>query len=98
MKLKRNRIVIDLDKARAEDGRGRARRSGRAGRVLLSISVVLILIVVGAVAGGYFWWRHYQSQPAYVIALLVDAAQRNDSAEMDRVLDLDKITSDFVAQ
>jgi hypothetical protein len=99
MKFRRNRIVIDLDKARAdEQGRVRARRSGRVGRVLGFIAVVLVVIVIGAAAGGYFWWRHYQTQPAYSLALLVDAAQRNDGAEIDRLLDMDKITNDFVAQ
>jgi uncharacterized membrane protein len=99
MKLKRNRIVIPLDKARAEEpGRVRAQRSGRAGRVLGFIAIVLVVVIIGALAGGYFWWRHYQSQPAYSLALLVDAAQRNDGAEIDRLLDLDKITTDFVTQ
>jgi hypothetical protein len=99
MKLRRNRIVIDLDKARAdEQGRVRERRSGRAGRVLGFIGIVLVVVIVGALVGGYFWWRHYQSQPAYSLALLVDAAQRNDGAEIDQLLDLDKITSDFVTQ
>src|SRR6266478_3556192 len=99
MKLRRNRIVIDLDRARAEEqGRVRARRSGRAGRVLGFIAIVLVVVIVGALAGGYFWWRHYQTQPAYALALLVDAAQRNDGAEIDRLLDLDKITTDFVSQ
>ncbi len=99
MKLKRNRIVIPLDNARTdEQGRVRARRSGRAGRVLKIIALLLVLIVIGALVGGYFWWRHYQSQPAYSLALLVDAAQRNDGAEIDQLLDLDKITTDFVAQ
>src|SRR5713226_2282873 len=99
MKLRRNRIVIPLDKARADDrGRARAPRSGRAGRVLGFIAIVLVVVIIGAVLGGYFWWRHYQSQPAYSLALLVDAAQRNDGAEIDRLLDLDKITTDFVTQ
>src|SRR6266852_2482460 len=99
MKLRRNRIVIDLDKARAdEQGRVRERRSGRAGRVLGFIAIVLVVVIAGALAGGYFWWRHYQSQPAYSLALLVDAAQTNDGAEIDRLLDMDKITTDFVAQ
>jgi hypothetical protein len=99
MKLRRNRIVIDLDKARADQqGRVRARRSGRFGRVLKLIALLLVLIVIGALVGGYFWWRHYQSQPAYSLALLVDAAQRNDGAEIDRLLDMEKITADFVTQ
>jgi uncharacterized membrane protein len=99
MKFRRNRIVIPLDNARTEkQGRVRARRSGRAGRVLGFIAIVLVVVIVGALAGGYFWWRHYQAQPAYSLALLVDAAQRNDGAEIDRLLDMDKITSDFVTQ
>ena len=99
MKLRRNRIVIDLAQARAdEQGRVRARRSGRAGRVLGFIAIVLVVVIIGAAAGGYFWWRHYQSQPAYSLALLVDAAQTNDGAEIDRLLDMDKITNDFVTQ
>ena len=97
--MKRNRIVIDLDQARADQqGRGRARRSGRAGRIFGIIAVVLVLIVIGVSAGGYFWWRHYQSGPAYSLALLADAAQRNDSATADGILDTEKITSDFVSQ
>ncbi len=101
MKLGRNRIVIPLDKARADEPgrlRVRARRSGRGGRVLGFIAIILVVVIIGALAGGYFWWRHYQSQPAYSLALLVDAAQRNDGAEIDRLLDMDKITTDFVKQ
>jgi hypothetical protein len=99
MKLKRNRIVIPLDKARPDEHRPvPARPSGRTGRVLGFIAIILVVVIIGALAGGYFWWRHYQSQPAYSLALLVDAAQRNDGAEIDRLLDLDKITADFVTQ
>ncbi len=99
MKPRRNRIVIDLDKARADQqGRARARRSGRAGRIFGIIAVVLVLIIIGAAASGYFWWRHYQNSPAYSLALLADASQRNDTATIDSILDTDKVSEDFVSQ
>lgn len=96
MKRKRNRIVINVDQQGQSPG-GRARR-GRIGRVLLIIGLVLLILVGGVVAAGYFWWRHYQSSPAYTLAVLADAAQRKDTATCDSILDMEKITDDFVAQ
>jgi flagellar basal body-associated protein FliL len=97
MKTKRNRIVIDLNRpAGAEAPRSGRRRSSRLGRVLAIIGIVLVLFVIAIAAGGYFWWQHYKAQPAYTLALLVDAAQRNDNQEIDRILDIDKISESFV--
>ena len=62
------------------------------------VAVVLVLIVIGAAVGGYFWWRHYQSSPAYTLAVLADASQRNDTATVDAILDTDKVCDDFVHQ
>ena len=95
--MKRNRIVINLDKNQPAAARG-SRSRGGFGRVLLFVAIILLVVVGGVAAGGYFWWRHYQSGPAYSIALLADAAQRNDSATVDGILDTDKITADFVSQ
>lgn len=95
--MKRNRIVINLDQNQPGRTRGRAGGSG-IGRVLLIIAVVLLVVIGGAVAGGYFWWRHYQRSPAYSLALLADAAQRNDTATVDGVLDTERITADFISQ
>jgi hypothetical protein len=100
--MKRNRIVINFDDPAAASGGGVAprRRSARRGigRVLGVIAILLVLIVGGLVAGGFFWWRHYQSSPAYSLALLVDATQRNDQQAVDKILDTDKIATDFVSQ
>ena len=103
MKLKRNRIVIPLDQAQAGQkvsapGGPTGPKKSRAGKILGIIALLLILIVVGIAAGGYFWWRNYQAKPAYSLALLVDASQRNDTAEVDRRLDMDKITDNFISQ
>lgn len=99
--MKRNRIVINFDNREAPFAAGAGhRRSSRGGvgRVLAIIALLLVLIVCGIAAGGYFWWRHYQSSPAYSLALLVDATQRNDRQGIDNILDTDKIATDFVAQ
>lgn len=100
--MKPNRIVINFDNqesapARRDPGRQRSSRSG-VGRVLVIIAVLLVLIVCGIAGGGYLWWRHYQASPAYSLALLVDATQRNDRQAIDNILDTDKIATDFVSQ
>jgi hypothetical protein len=99
MKSKRNRIVIDLNQPPPPGGfrRSRGVRSGRAGRILAIIGVVLLLLLIGVGIGVFFWWQNLKSQPAYTLALLVDASQREDRQELDRILDLDKISESFVS-
>jgi flagellar basal body-associated protein FliL len=99
LKSKRNRIVIDLNQPPQPGGfrRSRGARSGRAGRILAIIGVVLLLLLIGVGVGAFFWWQNLKSKPAYTLALLVDAAQRDDRPELDRILDLDKISESFVS-
>jgi len=99
--MKRNRIVINFDKqsspARGVGSLPRSSRGG-VGKVLALIAALLVLLVCGVAGGGYLWWRHYQNGPAYSLAVLVDAVQRNDKQTIDAVLDTDKIAADFVSQ
>ena len=95
--MKRNRIVINLDQNQPRPGRRNGSRGG-IGRLLLIIAVFLLFVIGGVAAGGYFWWRHYQSSPAYSLALLADAAQRNDTATMDGLFDYDSIFKALIAQ
>ena len=97
--MKRNRIVINFDNRLpgGSGGRRSRRRRGIAG-VLAAVAIILVLIVAGAAGGGFLWWRHYQNGPAYSLALLVDAIQRNDKQTIDQVLDTDRIATDFVSQ
>ncbi len=92
--MKRNRIVINLD----DPNHPRPRKRGRLGKLLLIIGIVLVLIAGGLGVGGYFWWRNFQSSPSYSLAVLVDAVQRDDTPGVDKMLDTDKISADFVAQ
>jgi hypothetical protein len=62
----------------------------------------LLLILGGLLVAGFaavfIWWQHYKTTPAYSLALLVDAAQRNDAAALDRLIDLDKVVDNFVPE
>lgn len=63
---------------------------------LLFLILCGLLIVISA--GLFFWWQHYQTTPAYTLALLVDAAQRDDAAAFDRVVDMDRVVDNFIPQ
>lgn len=98
---KRSRIVVDFEKARQFAQHPMAhmpRRGSRAGRILLIVAIVLAVLLAGLVAGGYFYWQSYKTTPAYSLALLVDAAQRNDQPAFDKIVDIDKIVENFVPQ
>jgi hypothetical protein len=67
----------------------------RKGRWLL---LILGGLLIAGFAAFFIWWQHYKTTPAYSLALLVDAAQRNDTAALDRLIDLDKVVDNFVPE
>ncbi|HYY59049.1 MAG TPA: hypothetical protein VE842_17095 [Pyrinomonadaceae bacterium] len=93
---KRSRIVVDFAKAR--EMAHLPRRGSSGARILAIVAVALGVIVLGLLVGGYFWWQSYRTTPAYTLALLVDASQRDDQAAFDQLVDTDKIVENFVPQ
>lgn len=96
---RRNRIVINLERAReAAHIPHLPRRGSRGARVLAVLGVVLVLLVLGVALGAFLWWQNYKTKPAYSLALLVDAAQRNDQPAFDELVDTDAVVNSFVPQ
>ena len=91
----RQRIVINLDGPKG----GVAQRAGgkrrRWPRVLAILALLILIGVVGLAVGGFFWWRHYQTTPAYAVTLLVDAAQRNDVAAFEKLINDDEVAKNM---
>ncbi|HYN25828.1 MAG TPA: hypothetical protein VES69_12375, partial [Pyrinomonadaceae bacterium] len=58
----------------------------------------IVLVAVLAAAGGYLWWRHYRTTPAYSLALLVDAVQRDDATVVNEIVDIDKIVDGLATE
>ncbi|MGH9907114.1 MAG: hypothetical protein ACRD8U_16205 [Pyrinomonadaceae bacterium] len=94
---RRRRFVIDFNPP--AETKTRAGSGGRRWTRLLAVfGVVITAIVVLAAGGLFFWWRHYTSTPAYSLALLLDAVQRNDMTMVDQLIDTDKIVSNLAPQ
>jgi hypothetical protein len=87
--MTRNRIVIDLSR--------RVQKTRRWPRVLGILAAFVFLVVVLAAVAGFFWWRRYQSTPAYALTLLLDAAQRNDTAQFQKSIDDEEVAKNMVA-
>ena len=95
---RRSRIVIDVDRVRAEAREKRSRRFGRAGRVLGVTGAVVIGALLVLLVGSYMWYQGFKKSPPYSLALLLDAAQHDDVAAVETMIDADQIAQGFVPQ
>jgi len=101
----KRRIVINLDAPPGGQGSAGSRGYGqqrRKSRTWLKVLVVFFLLIsLGVVAvgvGGFLWWRNYQTKPAYSLALIIDAAQRNDMESFKKQVDDDAIARNLIAE
>ena len=62
------------------------------------IFLIFVGLLIGISTALFVWWQHYQTTPAYTLALLVDAAQQNDGEAFDQIVDMDKVVDNFVSQ
>lgn len=94
----RKRIVIDLDAPQGGPAaRARVGKRGRWRRILALLMFVVLVVVLAAIVGGFFGWRYYQSTPSYTLTLMIDAAQRNDVAEIQKRIDDEEIAKNMLA-
>ncbi|MBC7911757.1 MAG: DUF2939 domain-containing protein [Pyrinomonadaceae bacterium] len=93
---KPSRIVVNFERAR--EMAHIPQRGSRGFKILGIIAIALVVVVLAAALGGYLWWRSYKTKPAYSLALLVEAVERNDMAAFDRIVDTDKVVESFVPQ
>lgn len=67
-------------------------------KILKFLSIALVLILITGAIGGYFYWRHLRTTPQYSLALLVDAARRDDQKAVDELVDTNAVVDDFMPQ
>ena len=107
-KGKRSRIVVNVEPKPPEDrsaavegwrGKFRAQRTnGRRRRALLVAAITFVLILLLIFGAGYWWWQNFKSSPAYTLALVVDAAERDDREAFERLVDVEEVSRSVVPQ
>lgn len=73
-------------------------KRGGCGRILLILGGLLAVVLVFAAIGGYWWWSNLQKTPTYSLALLIEAARKDDHPKIDQFLDSDAVVDSFVPQ
>jgi hypothetical protein len=102
-KQRRSRIVVNVEetagpKEKAPPARRRVRRPrARNPRLLVPLGVIA-LVLLALVAGAYFWWQAYKARPAYALALVLDAARRDDGAAFDALVNVDEVSRGLAPQ
>jgi hypothetical protein len=95
------RIVINLDApphgtATTTTLSPRRTKKPRWPRVLGILLTLFLIAIVGLAVGGFLLLRYYQSTPAYALSLMIDAAQRGDTAEFEKRIDDEEIAKNMV--
>ena len=73
-------------------------RPRRKGRTLLIVSITAFCVVAVAAFGGFLYYQSLKKTPQYSLAMLVDAARRDDKAEVDQLVDINAVVDDFMPQ
>lgn len=62
------------------------------------IAGVLLMIALISLAAGSLYWRSLKVTPQYSLALIVDAAKRDDKKAVEGLVNIDSVVDDFVPQ
>lgn len=107
-----SKFVVDLNESKAvekaRDGRAdeeetsvdlqTPKKRGRFKKALGILGVSLFALLLFGAVGGYFYWQHLKRTPQYSLALMVDAARKNDQKALDELIDTDALVDDFMPQ
>jgi hypothetical protein len=68
------------------------------GRIARLIFFAMVALLVMSCSAGFIYWRSMKQTPQYSLALLIDAARRDDKAAVGNLVEIDKVVDDFVPQ
>jgi Protein of unknown function (DUF2939) len=95
----RRRAAEEKRRVRRRRAIGLPRRRGPISRRRLAfVAGGLAVVLVGALVVAWSWYGSYRRSPTYSLALLAEAAGRNDRPAVDALIDTDGVTRGLVPQ
>lgn len=97
------RIITDLNERPVSAantvllGDHRPRRR-RLTKVLSAVLAALLVVLLAGGVSSYLYWNSLKDSPQYSLALLVDAARRDDQRAVDELIAVDSVVDDFMPQ
>src|SRR5829696_6159945 len=79
-------------------GYAEAAAPSRFRRVLLTVAAAALVIIVAVSVGSYLYWQSFKDTPQYSLALIIDAARKDDQASIDKLVDTSAVVDDFIPQ
>lgn len=73
-------------------------KKGGCLRTLGILSVIGVIILLIGVIIGFFYWQSVKKTPQYSLALLVDAARRDDKEKVAQIIDTEQVVNNFTPQ
>ncbi len=97
------KFVVDAkDKYRTElpgfGGYAEPKLRSRGKKILTIFGISIILITIIGSISSFFYWRNLSDTPQYSLALLIDAARRDDKVMIDELVDMDAVVDNFLPQ
>ena len=59
--------------------------------------VLLVALIIGGI-GSYLYWQSVKKTPSYSLAMLVDAARRDDQPQVEQYIDTEAVVDNFMPQ
>lgn len=74
------------------------KKKSRAKKIFAFLGLGLLALILIVAVGGFLYYQSLKTTPQYSLALLVDAARRDDQAEIDKIVNVDAVVDDFIPQ
>src|SRR5258706_12922430 len=98
------RVQLDEPTVRHEVGASKPVFDGftepkrRSRRPFAIAGAVILSIIAIASVSGFLYYQSLKRTPQYSLALLVDAAKRDDKQTVNQFIDIDAVVDDFMPQ